>query len=109
MTKIFDSIKILANKVDKSLIDYVGAEHLKTNKLLEQIESRIKRSVKKNEEVSLNQLKNLKTKLFPENGLQERHDNFLQLYNSMGDEFFTILKENLDPLDKNFKVLVLDS
>lgn len=109
LNKIFDSIKILANKVDKSLIDYVGAEHLKTNKLLEQIESRIKRSVKKNEEVSLNQLKNLKTKLFPENGLQERHDNFLQLYNSMGDEFFTILKENLDPLDKNFKVLVLDS
>lgn len=109
LNKIFDSIKLLADKVDKSLIDYVGAEHLKSNKLLEQIESRIKRSVKKNEEVSLNQLKNLKIKLFPENGLQERHDNFMQLYNSMGDEFFAILKENLDPLDKNFKVLVLDS
>lgn len=109
INNIFDSIKILADKVDKSLIDYVGAEHLKTNKLMEQIESRIKRSVKKNEEVSLNQLKNLKTKLFPDNGLQERHDNFLQLYNSLGDQFFDILKENLDALDKNFKVLVLDS
>ena len=109
LNKIFDDIKTKALLVDKSLNDYVNAEHVKTHKLFEQIESKIRRSLKKNEEVSLNQIKNLKSKLFPENSLQERHDNFLQIYNSLGEKFFDILKEKLNPLDINFKVIVLDN
>ena len=43
-------------------------------------------------------------KLFPENGLQERKENFLGIYLKHGRELFEVLKENLDPLDKNFTV-----
>ncbi len=107
LKSIFDTLKSKAYTADKSLESFVESEHTKAIKQIEQIESRIKRAIKKNEETSLNQLKNLKTKLFPgANGLQERSDNFMSFYLTHGEKLFDILLENLNPLDKNFVVLV---
>jgi bacillithiol biosynthesis cysteine-adding enzyme BshC len=104
----FNAIKEKSTVIDKSLGDYIDAEFAKHNKIIEQIENRINRSIKKNEEVNINQIKNLLNKLFPNGGLQERHDNFIQFYNILGQRFFNILRDNLNPLNKNFKVIVID-
>jgi bacillithiol synthase len=102
---VFSSLKQKAVEADKSLDSFVEAEEVKALKQLEQIESRIKRAFKKNEETSVNQIKNLKAKLFPNNGMQERTDNFLNFYLSQGEGFFDAMKRYLDPLDKQFIVL----
>ncbi len=101
---LFAGITDKASQADKSLEGFAEAEKTRMIKQLEQIESRIKRSVKKQEEVSVNQIQNLKSKLFPNNGLQERHDNFFQFFLSKGPEIFDELIPILDPLEKEFVV-----
>jgi len=99
----------LANKisaVDSTLVKTVWAEHAKQLKGLEQLEMRLLRAEKQKHETALNQLRALKEKLFPKNGLQERYDNFLPFYLRYGSAFFDILKENLHPLEKGFVVIM---
>ena len=102
---IFISIKSKAFGADKSLESFVEAEKVKMIKVVEHIEQRIKRALKKNEETSVNQIKNLKSKLFPNNGLQERHDNFIQFYLSLGPSFMEKLKEVCHPMKTEFIVI----
>jgi bacillithiol synthase len=104
----FDSLKVKASTADKTLEAFVEGEKNKALKQIEQIESRIKRSHKKNEETAINQLKNIQQKLFPQNGLQERSDNFIQYYNNTGYDILKVLKKELDPLHKEFVIIVED-
>ena len=60
---------------------------------------------KQRQETSVNQIKKLKEKLFPGNGLQERHDNFIPFYIKQGTDFIATLKKELDPLQLQFTVL----
>ena len=68
--------------------------------------SRIKRTLKSQQEVNVKKIEKLKEKLFPGNGLQERYDNFLPHYLSIGEAFFDILIEHLDPLERKFVCLL---
>ena len=49
----------------------------------------------------------LNQQLFPDNSLQERHDNFIPFYLKDGENFIERLKQNLNPLDPNFVILSL--
>jgi len=60
---------------------------------------------KKKHQQSLHQISQLKTKLFPNNGLQERHDNFIPFYLKHGENFIEILLRELKPLDVKFVIL----
>ena len=107
--KIEEAYKEIADKsalVDPSLSKSVLAEMTKQLKNIDQMESRIKRSLKSQEEVNVNKIEKLKEKLFPGNGLQERYDNFLPHYLAIGDSFFDGLVENLNPLDRKFICLL---
>jgi bacillithiol biosynthesis cysteine-adding enzyme BshC len=90
-----------ANNIDPTLKSYVEAEGKKLEKSLDQIEGRIVRSYKNQEEISVGQIKNLKSKLFPNNGIQERYDNYFQFYQSTGKRLEELMLENLNPLNKN--------
>ena len=63
------------------------------------------RLAKQKNESSLNQISKIKQQLFPNNSLQERHDNFNSFYLTHGENFIKIMKENLNPLNPNFVVL----
>lgn len=106
ISQIFQLIASKAAGADKSLESFVEAERVKIVKSVEHIEQRIKRAIKKNEETAVNQLKNLKNKLFPGGGLQERHHNFMQYYLNMGPSFFEIIKKEADPLQSSFTVII---
>ena len=106
ITKAMSIIAEKAEVIDPTLKPAVLAESSKIEKQIEQIESRIRRSLKKQEETQVNQIKNLKSKLFPGNGLQERTDNFLQYYVLFGPQIEQKLMEELNPLDKAFKVFI---
>ena len=105
LKKIFEQVAAKAMAVDLTLEKAVLAESVKAVGGLEQWQSRLMRSEKQKHETSLNQLKALQQKLFPNGGLQERTDNFLPIYLKHGEAFFAVLKENLNPLEKGFIVI----
>lgn len=102
---VFKGIGQKALKIDATLEKAVLAEAAKQIKSLEQLEDRLLRAEKQRHEVEINQLRALREKLFPGNGLQERHDNLLPYFLAYGWDFFRILKENLDPLEPGFIVI----
>ena len=55
-------------------------------------------------ETSINQIRNIKNKLFPEGQLQERFENFIPFYIKFGQKFFDLLIENINPFEHNILV-----
>ena len=101
--EIYSDIKSIFH--DLNLEDSINANLKKNLKLLSSLESKLIRNKKKYDEDSINQITKIKNELFPNNKLQERNNNFMTYYMKYGDNFFKILKNNLDPLDSNFVVL----
>jgi bacillithiol biosynthesis cysteine-adding enzyme BshC len=97
-----------AKEVDPSLEGKVLAENAKIIKSVENLEGRLMRAEKQRYEISLNQIRTLKEKFFPNDGLQERYDNFLGLYLKHGSDLFEILKAELNPLEEGMVIFVED-
>ena len=104
LAKLFDQIKEKAETIDGSLSGFIGAEGAKGFKSLDNISKRLKKSEEKNNETAMSQIDNIKEKLFPNNGLQERHDNFLNFYLNH-PEFIQELLEKFDSFDYRFHLL----
>lgn len=105
LADIFDDILNKAISIDATLEKTVLAEKTRQLQSLESIETRIIKAEKQKHETSLNQLKALQQKLFPNGGLQERTDNFIPYYIKFGNELFDVLYKNLDPLKQGVVVL----
>jgi len=98
-------VSILAKTTDVGLQNSIKSQQQKQLKSLIQLEEKLLRLAKQKNESSLNQISKLKQQLFPNNSLQERHDNFISFYLTHGENFIKIMKENLNPLNPNFVVL----
>jgi bacillithiol biosynthesis cysteine-adding enzyme BshC len=105
LTESYKNISDEALKIDKSLLSSIDAELQKQLNSLEGIEERIIRAQKKKMETEVNQIRNLKIKLFPNGSMQERQDNFVPYYLKYGSSFITMLLENLNPFEGKFEVL----
>ncbi len=105
LQQIFERIALKAQAIDPTLEKAVHADAVKATGQLQQWESRLVRAEKQKHEVTINQLRALKEKLFPNNSLQERTDNFIPYYLKYGERFFEELKSNLDPFDAGFVLL----
>ncbi|MCC6463656.1 MAG: bacillithiol biosynthesis BshC, partial [Saprospiraceae bacterium] len=105
LQRIFERIAQKALAIDPTLEKAVRADEVKAAAQLQQWESRLLRAEKQKHEVTINQLRALKEKLFPGNGLQERSDNFIPYYLKYGERFFDELKTHLGPYDPGFVVL----
>lgn len=106
LIQIFGELAEKVSAVDPTLKANVEAELQKTLGSLNNIESKLMRSVKQKQEISINQIRKLKDKFLPEGVLQERHDNFAQYYLKYGENFIPDLKEAFDPFE--FKMLILE-
>ena len=105
----YESMTEKAASIDPTLAKAFQAEQTRQMKSLDQLESRLMRAEKQRHEIAINQIRSLKDKLFPNNGLQERVDNFMPFFLQQGWEYFDVLLENLDPLDKAMMVVVTDN
>lgn len=104
LEQLFDKIKQKTHNIDKSLLAMVSADRQKVSKIVEHLEKRIQKAYEKKYEVQLQQLLSLKEKLFPEGGLQERKDNFLNFY--LNDSaFLDNLHSIFEPFSKEMYVL----
>ncbi len=79
----------------------------KTLKTIQNIEGRLIKAEKQKEEVTINQIKNIKEKLFPKGSLQERQDNLTLLFLLMGFDAIDLLMAKLNPLEQEFKIIEL--
>jgi bacillithiol synthase len=101
---LFATILAKATAIDTALDKTVQAEQQKILNALEQLEQKIVRAEKRKHEVALQQIQNIKEKLFPERGLQERFDNFSPYFVQYGDGFFDALLQSFQPFFQEFLV-----
>lgn len=104
MSAIFSRLAEKAKAIEPTLEKAVAAEQVKQLTALENWESKLRRAEKQKHEIILNQIRALKEKLYPNNGLQERSENWLTFYVKYGGGFFEMLKNSLDPFDNGFVV-----
>ena len=102
---IFDRIAAKAKDIDPTLEKAVLGEGTKQTKAIENLEGRLRRTEKQRFDVAMNQIRGLRDKLFPDGGLQERTDNFLNIYLQEGEALFETLIEQLNPLEEGMVVI----
>lgn len=105
LKKIYDELSEKVKTIDSTLTSSVEAELQKQYNALKVLETKLIRAQKQKDEASVNQVKKIKEKLFPESSLQERHDNFIPSYIQYGTAFFDLLKKELNPLHSSMMVL----
>jgi bacillithiol synthase len=102
---IYQTVSDLAAAVEPTLKPTVEAELQKALNGLKNLEHKIAKAEKHKHESSITQLRKLKEKLFPGDGLQERHDNFIPYYLKHGKEFFNAIQTGFNPLGLNFTII----
>ncbi|SEA74854.1 bacillithiol biosynthesis cysteine-adding enzyme BshC [Pedobacter hartonius] len=102
---VFDQIKLNSYKIDKGLSLSAEAAKVKTLRLVTNLEKKMLRAEKRKHTTSLQQIDNLKQKLFPNGVLQERVLNIAPMYVLYGDNFIESLFTAFKPLDYKFTVI----
>lgn len=92
--------------IDGSLQGRIAANQAGLQKDINKLEDRLLKKMKQNQENKLNKIRKLSEQLFPNNGLQERYSNFLEFYLKEGSDLIPYLVEQMNPLDKDFKVII---
>ena len=92
-------------EIDGTLKATVESESKKILKQLQNIEKRVKKAQEGKYQNELNQLINIKDKLFPNNGLQERQENFLNFYIN-DTQFIDKIYQAFDPFDYKMHVII---
>lgn len=96
---VYDEISEKVKTIDITLTSLVEAELHKQYNALKAIETKLIRAQKQKDETSVNQIRKIKEKLFPEGSLQERHDSFIPFYLQYGNDLFDMLIKELDPFE----------
>jgi len=106
--QVFEGILEKAVAVDKTMEGAVKAEQARLLKSLENLEKRIRKAEERNHESEIDQLLNLKEKLFPNGTAQERYDNLLSFYVN-DPSFIGKLFDTFNPLDFKYNILIESS
>jgi bacillithiol biosynthesis cysteine-adding enzyme BshC len=102
----FENLYKIAEKTDASFVGAVAAQEKKQLKGLDNLEKRLLKAEKRKYADEMERLFNLQNALFPNQSLQERKENFSSFYNEIGSDLIKKLKDQLNPLDTNFTILV---
>ena len=104
LAAVFEQVREVAQRLDPTLVKTVAAEASKAAGSLAGLEKRLSKAAESKHETAYSQLSNLKERLFPDGGLQERSENVLNiLINNLG--FIEELLAAFEPLALEFTVL----
>lgn len=103
--EVYELLQKRAEGIDKTLGPFLGAEGKRALDSLENIEKKMLRAEKRLQTDKLNQISAVKDALFPNGGLQERTDNFLNFYQKDAG-FIEKLLDIFDPFDFQFHVMI---
>jgi len=102
---ILHSLRQKAADLDPTLRSSADAALAKMRHQLDVLEKKMLRAEKKKLQTQLQKIIRIKNTLFPNNGLQERIENFSEYYLQYGATFFDILKKGIEPLKSEFLVV----
>lgn len=102
---VYFKIKNIANQIDVTLNRHILALEAQQLKTLSALEKKMFRAEKRKFEAQKNQLSKLFSTLFPDDGLQERTENFMLMYAKWGKDFIELIYENSLGMDQEFYVL----
>ena len=102
---IYSEIKSLVSIIDTTLEEHTKALETKQMKKISSLEKKMLRAEKRKFRDQKNQLDKIFSSLFPEDGLQERTENFMLFYSRLGNEFFKILYDASLALEQEFCVI----
>lgn len=108
LQKILAVIKEKAATIDPTLGPAAGADAQKIQSITDQIEGKMMRAIKQKNDTVLKQIDHLYQAFFPNQSLQERHDNFLNFYMIYGSKFIDWLVQYLQVIDQEFVVMTED-
>ncbi len=102
----FENLYSIAEQTDISFKNAVKAQEIKQIKGLDNLEKRLLKAEKRKLADQLQHMKQIQDELFPNQGLQERKNNFSEFYLEFGDALVQRLLDELKPLEQEFKVVV---
>jgi bacillithiol biosynthesis cysteine-adding enzyme BshC len=105
LIKHFDELIARSQLIDPSIAQFAKAERQKLINTVDNMEKKLVRAEKKKHGDALDRISQLKERILPGGGLEERKENFLRYYVPMGDAYFDQLFELSDPLSPGVKVL----
>lgn len=97
-----------AASIDVTLKASVGAERKKALCSIGKLEHKFLRAEKRKFAWQTALIRKVKSQLFPGGHLQERVDNLLPFYAAYGKQFLDVVFEALDPLNRQFTVVICE-
>ncbi len=104
----FKAMYDLAEQTDASFLGAVKAQEVKQKKGLDQLEKRLLKAQKRKLKDHVNRMTEIQNELFPGQSLQERNQNFSELFLEKGGDLIPELLDALNPLDLQFSILTDD-
>lgn len=105
VTAIMQQLQVKASVLDQTLHASATAAMVKIQHQLEALEKKMLRAEKRRMHTQLERINRLKSSAFPNNGLQERYENFISYYTEIGEQYFDILYKHIKPLQNEFLVI----
>lgn len=102
--QILNELKEKATAIDSTLRASAEASLTKMQKQLSVLQQKMLRAEKRKMQEELQRVMRLRHALFPNNGLQERVDNFSDYFLNYGYAFFDIVKDGIMPMEASFLV-----
>jgi uncharacterized protein YllA (UPF0747 family) len=103
----FVTLNEIAQRTDPSFTGAVKAQEAKQIKGLENLEKRLLKAEKRILANQLERISLIQNELFPNEGLQERKQNFSEFYIESGPLLLSKLLTELHPLEQKFSILTL--
>jgi bacillithiol synthase len=96
-----------AKSVDETLIAAAAAERARIDKLLNNFIKKLERNEKLLHQDALFRVQKLHEKLFPNDGLQERHESFISFYLDTNEELIPEVIQKIEAFSSDFAVGVI--
>jgi len=104
----FGSIARKAGDVDFTLVRAAEAELAQSIARVDHLKAKMLRALKQKNETRLTQLDKVRSVLFPSEGLQERQWGLAEAMVKFSPDVLDVIKENADPLNSDFVILIRD-
>lgn len=102
---LYEEIRTQAESIDQTLSQYVIAMKTRSLKELQELEKKMLRAEKRKYVDQQRQITAIKEVLFPNDGLQERVENFSGFYAKWGRGFLSALLNHSPALEQEFTIL----
>lgn len=105
MEQLFDALEEKARSIDVTLVASIAAERTRAMKSIGKLENKFLRAEKRKFVWQTDEIRLMRSRLFPANSLQERKENFMPWYIHEGPKLFDRILAAMQPLTDELKIV----